>query len=107
MSNNFSRNHTGEIREIMCKDHVISSFVFFDILLLFTYWFGLYLFSRGETEYLSNLAEKVGSCDCHVMVMLCVFAGVYQTGRARTNNHEQQENDKHNSVCLHATITHT
>jgi hypothetical protein len=46
-------------REITCSDHVISSFVFFDLLLLFTYWFGLYLFSRGETEYLSNLAEKV------------------------------------------------
>ncbi|CAI8049368.1 hypothetical protein GBAR_LOCUS27194 [Geodia barretti] len=52
-----SKNET--VREIVCTEHVISSFVFFDLLLLVTYWFGLYLFSRGETEYLSNLAEKV------------------------------------------------
>lgn len=38
---------------------MISAFVLTDILLLSSYFFGLYLFSREETEYLSNLASKV------------------------------------------------
>ena len=44
---------------ISCREHLISSFVLLDILLLASYLFGIYLFSRGETEYLSNLASKV------------------------------------------------
>ena len=64
-----SKNET--VREIVCTEHVISSFVFFDLLLLVTYWFGLYLFSRGETEYLSNLAEKVrGHVTSHDLTMV-------------------------------------
>ena len=48
-------------RVITCEDHVISAFLLTDILLLASYIFGLYLFSREETEYLSNLASKVGA----------------------------------------------
>ena len=47
-------------REITCSEHLISSFILSDLLLIITYLFGLYVFSRGETEYLSNLAGKVG-----------------------------------------------
>ena len=44
---------------VNCEHHVISSFILTDFLLLASYLFGLYLFSHGETEYLSNLADKV------------------------------------------------
>lgn len=56
-TSNFSFGN--DIRVITCEMHIISSFILLDILLLASYLFGLYLFSRGETEYLSNLAEKV------------------------------------------------
>ena len=49
----------GEVRAITCEEHVISAFILTDCLLLASYLFGLYLFSREETEYLSNLASKV------------------------------------------------
>ena len=44
---------------ITCSMHLISSFILTDLLLLASYLFGLVLFSRDETEYLSNLAERV------------------------------------------------
>jgi hypothetical protein len=47
------------VRAITCEDHAISAFVLTDFLLLASYAFGVYLFSREETEYLSNLASKV------------------------------------------------
>ena len=58
-NSSYAPNQT--IRVINCERHIISSFILLDILLLASYLFGLYLFSRGETEYLSNLAEKVRS----------------------------------------------
>ena len=45
-------------RAIMCQKHVISLHVVTDLLLIFSYLFGIYLFSKKETEYLSNLADK-------------------------------------------------
>ncbi len=51
-------NITGGMRVIMCQDHIISSYILPDLLLLASYFFGLYLFSKGETEYLSNLADR-------------------------------------------------
>ena len=63
-------------RVVECKEHAISSFLPGDLLLIFTYWFGLYLFSRGETEYLSNLADKVGRmgcCDFQFILFLFLF----------------------------------
>ena len=59
------------VRLINCERHIISSFILLDILLLASYIFGLYLFSRGETEYLSNLAEKVRGHVC-VCPSVCV-----------------------------------
>jgi len=47
------------IREIQCENHVISAFILTDILLLCSYFFGIYLFSRDEAEYLSKLADQV------------------------------------------------
>ncbi|KAL5500494.1 hypothetical protein EMCRGX_G012066 [Ephydatia muelleri] len=44
---------------ICCKQHIISAFAVPDFLLIASYLFGIYLFSRAETEYLSNLAAKV------------------------------------------------
>lgn len=44
---------------ISCDVGLISSYILPDVLLLASYLFGLYLFSHGETEYLSNLAAKV------------------------------------------------
>lgn len=59
-------------RVIQCEEHVISAFVLTDILLLSSYCFGVYLFSREETEYLSNLASKVreGSVKRHSLGFL-------------------------------------
>lgn len=48
-----------DVRALTCEEHVISAFVLTDFLLIASYLFGLYLFSREETEYLSNLASKV------------------------------------------------
>ena len=59
LTNTSSFSPGDNIRVITCDMHIISSFILLDILLLASYFFGLYLFSRGETEYLSNLAEKV------------------------------------------------
>ncbi len=46
---------------IECKDHVGSSFIITDIPIIFAYGLGVYLFSKEfhETEYLSNLTDKV------------------------------------------------
>ena len=53
-------NNVSNTSVVMCNRHIISNFVLPDLLLLASYLFGLYLFSKDETEYLSNLAEKVG-----------------------------------------------
>ena len=49
----------GTEREVKCTDHLISTFVLLELLVWVTYWFGVFLFSRQETEYLITLAEKV------------------------------------------------
>ena len=52
-------NITVDQNLICCKKHIISAFAVPDFLLIASYLFGIYLFSRSETEYLSNLAAKV------------------------------------------------
>ena len=44
---------------ISCKEHIISSLIITDMILLVSYFFGVYLFSKGETEYLFRLAGQV------------------------------------------------
>ncbi|XP_064402067.1 uncharacterized protein LOC135347884 [Halichondria panicea] len=44
---------------IRCSDNIISALILPDIVLLLAYFFGVYLFSKGETEYLSRLASHV------------------------------------------------
>ena len=45
-------------RAISCQEHIITLHVVTDLLIIGSYLFGIYLFSRRETEYLSNLADK-------------------------------------------------
>eukprot|EP00731_Ephydatia_muelleri_P011568 Em0006g462a len=52
-------NDTLDQNLICCKQHIVSAFAVPDFLLIASYLFGIYLFSRAETEYLSNLAAKV------------------------------------------------
>ena len=59
ISNQSITGVVGNWSVVNCEHHVISSFILTDFLLLASYLFGLYLFSHGETEYLSNLADKV------------------------------------------------
>ena len=64
-------NSCSEVREIQCENHVISAFILTDILLLSSYFFGVYLFSRDEAEYLSKLADQVRAF-IHVCVYICM-----------------------------------
>lgn len=59
MTMNGSNGSNVSVQVITCEEHVISAFILTDMLLFASYFFGLYLFSREETEYLSNLASKV------------------------------------------------
>ena len=52
-----SSNKTIEV--IRCNVSVVSIFVIPDLLLLTTYFYGIYLFWSGQ-EYLQNLAGQVG-----------------------------------------------
>lgn len=47
------------IRIITCEEHIISSLLLLDIVVVATYFFGVYLFVRGESEYLFGLASHV------------------------------------------------
>ncbi len=47
------------VRYITCHEHVISSLILLDFVVIAAYFFGVYLFSRGETEYLFGLASHV------------------------------------------------
>ncbi len=64
---------------IRCSDNIISALILPDIVLLLAYFFGVYLFSKGETEYLSRLASHVSVCVCvcewceWVCVSVCVW----------------------------------
>jgi len=50
-------------RNITCHKHVVSSLVLLDLVVIAAYFFGVYLFTRGETEYLFGLASHVsGGC---------------------------------------------
>lgn len=49
---------------ITCEEHVISSLILLDFVVLSTYLFGIYLFVRGETDYLFGLASHVRMCVC-------------------------------------------
>ena len=42
-----------------CEENLISTLILTDMVLLANYFFGIFLFSKGETEYLFRLA-------CHV-----------------------------------------
>ena len=57
-----SGNHTVEV--IRCNVSVVSNSIIPDLLLLTTYFYGIYLFWSGQ-EYLQNLAGQVG------VAMLC------------------------------------
>lgn len=43
---------------ITCQEHLISLHVVRDLLLLASYLFGIYLFTRRESEYLYNLVDR-------------------------------------------------
>ena len=62
-------------RDIHCEEHVISSFILLDIVVLVTYFYGVYLFARGETEYLFGLASHVSMCVC-LCACMCASACV-------------------------------
>ena len=59
--NNVIMNTTNDTtkREISCSENVVFISIFYDILILLTYWFGLILFSHNEKDSVFNLAEKV------------------------------------------------
>ena len=65
-------------KAISCEQHVISSLLLLNIVVLATYFYGVYLFVRGESEYLFVLASHVSVCVCVcvsmslLMVALCV-----------------------------------
>ncbi len=70
-------------RTIQCEEHVISAFILTDILLIASYFFGIYLFSREEAEYLSKLADQVltPATPCHApscIGMCIVVEGIVQ-----------------------------
>ena len=44
---------------IKCENRFIATFILLDILTITSYTFGIYLFSKGEKEYLFTLAGKV------------------------------------------------
>ena len=44
---------------ITCEQHIISSLILLDFVVIGAYFFGIYLFVRGETEYLFGLASHV------------------------------------------------
>ena len=44
---------------IMCSNNVVSSYIILDVLIVVSYFYCLYLFSKSETEYLLRLAENV------------------------------------------------
>ena len=46
-------------RNITCHKHVVSSLLLLDLVVIAAYFFGVYLFTRGETEYLFGLASHV------------------------------------------------
>lgn len=45
---------------VRCEEHLLSSFILPDILILATYSFGIFVFVRGESDYLFGLASHVG-----------------------------------------------
>jgi len=47
------------IVSILCSNNLVSSYIILDFLVLISYLYGLYLFSKSETEYLLRLAENV------------------------------------------------
>ena len=53
------RDHNETTSVIECQTSVVSIFVIPDLLLLATYFYGIYLFWSGH-EYLLNLAGQVG-----------------------------------------------
>ncbi len=64
------------IKAISCERHVISSLLLLNVVVLATYLYGVYVFVRGETDYLFGLASHVSVCVCArvcVYVSVCVF----------------------------------
>ena len=58
-SNTTSSTESPAVRAIMCHEHIVSSLLLHDLVVIAAYFFGVYLFSRGETEYLFGLASHV------------------------------------------------
>lgn len=56
------RDHNETNNVIRCNVSIVSIFVIPDLLLLATYFYGIYLFWSGH-EYLQNLAGQVGVAD--------------------------------------------
>ena len=44
---------------IECHEHIASSYIILDILLIFAYLYGVYIFRIKEPEHLSTFAETV------------------------------------------------
>ena len=61
---------------IRCNVSVVSIFIIPDLLLLATYFYGIYLFWSGH-EYLLNLAGQVGVAGAAVMLYVATTTGVH------------------------------
>lgn len=48
-----------DFKIIRCEEHIISRLILTNILILATYFYGIYLFVKGETDYLFGLADHV------------------------------------------------
>ena len=53
--------------KILCNNNIVSSYIVLDILIVASYFYCLYLFSKSETEYLLRLAENVSNIYFQVM----------------------------------------
>ena len=67
-------NHktNGSFYFIECRDHLITSYILPDILILSSYVFGLYTFRVTYPEYLVTLIEKVNCSIVSVKFLLIV-----------------------------------
>ena len=56
---NPSRPDVNGTNHIQCRDHIGSLYILMDMLLIFAYLYGVYIFRVKEPEHLSSFAETV------------------------------------------------